>query len=79
MCDAAPERWVIERGSGCVIRYWGYVYKDGKPTNTYTWSAGIETARIYSSAKNARNALSRIRKHRPGYMLGPVRIIRYIK
>lgn len=75
MSEAAPESWVIQRGCGAVILYWGYVRINGKLTNQYTWTTAIQSARRYSSAKNARNALSKIRKYHD--LLGPVRIIRY--
>jgi len=77
MSEAAPESWIIQRGGGAVILYWGHVRINGKLTNEYTWTTAKEHSRRYSSAKNARNALSKIRKHRPDGLLGPVRIIRY--
>jgi hypothetical protein len=78
MSEAAQERWIIQRGSGCVLLYWGHVRINGKLTNDMAWTTAMQSARIYSSAKNARNALSKIRKHRPADLLGPVRVIQYI-
>ena len=59
-CKAAV--WAITR-SGITPLYWGYVRVNGKLTGQMAWTTAVDSARRYSSRKNAKNALAQIRRY----------------